>query len=57
LPSWQAYSSTGSRSFIVNGSENVHGRTHVVGSSMVTVHSSLSGDVRVKRSVVIARFR
>ena len=43
-------SSTGSRSFIVSGIENVHGRVHVAGSSTVTVHSTVWAEVRRKRS-------
>ena len=40
-----------SLSFSVSGIENVHGRVHVVGSSIVTDQRTLSGAIRVNRSV------
>src|SRR5262245_18375337 len=51
LPSWRDYSSTGCVSSMVRGIVNVQGFVHVIGSSMVTDHSTVFGPTRVKRSV------
>jgi hypothetical protein len=51
LPSWHAYSRTASSSLRVSGIANVHGLVHVVASSTVKDHSSLSALVTVKRSM------